>query len=126
MLSAIYISLLCFIYLFIYFEKQNMIDLKKSVGQNFCNVILLFLHKIGSVVFVNQQINLVSSNSKTCLRLLCNGYFRSLPIQYPSQSVPILSIYQNFSQKDIIKIALSKKALLQYLVLVYSSSESSE
>ena len=121
MLSAIYISLLCFIYLFIYFEKQNMIDLRTSVGQNFCNVI-----SFGSVVFVNQQINLVSSNSKTCLRLLCNGYFRSLPIQHPSQYVPILSIYQNFSQKDIIKIVLSKKALLQYLVLVYSSSESSE
>ena len=55
----IYASLLCFISFF--YRKKKIIALKKASGPKFCNIIFLFLPKIGSIESVDQQINLVSS-----------------------------------------------------------------
>ena len=44
---------------FSFFKKQN-IDFKKASWPEFCNIIFLFLLKIGSVGPVDQQINLAS------------------------------------------------------------------
>ena len=46
--------------MFFFFKKQKIIDLKKASWPKFCNIIFLFLLKIGSVGTVDQQINLVS------------------------------------------------------------------
>ena len=53
---VIYISLLCFVFFF--FKKQKIIDLKKSSWQKFCNIIFLFLLKIGLGRPIDEQINL--------------------------------------------------------------------
>ena len=48
---------------FLFFSKtQKIIDWKKASSPKFCNIIFLFLLKIGSVGPVVQQINLVSPN----------------------------------------------------------------
>ena len=48
-------------YFFCFFEKQKNIDFKKASWPKFCNIIFLFLLKIGSVCPVDQQINMFSS-----------------------------------------------------------------
>ena len=48
-------------YFFCFFEKQKNIDFKKASWPKFCNIIFLFLLKIGSVWPVDQQINMFSS-----------------------------------------------------------------
>ena len=61
MVLAIYVSLLCFIYFFQKAENDRL--KKKRVTQNYftqSDIIFLLLLKIGSVVPVDQQINLVS------------------------------------------------------------------
>ena len=55
----LFTSLLCFISSF--FKKQKMTDLKKASWPKFCNIIFLFLLKVGSVGPVDQQINFVLS-----------------------------------------------------------------
>ena len=47
-------------YLLIFLKNQKIIDLKKASWPKFCNIIFLFLLKIGSAGPVDQQINLVS------------------------------------------------------------------
>ena len=53
-----YISLHCFISSF--FQEAGNNRLKKSYLAKFCNIIFLFLLKVGSIGPVDQQINLVS------------------------------------------------------------------
>ena len=42
---------------YFFFKKQKIIDLKKVRWPKFCNIIFLFLIKVGSVGSVDQQIN---------------------------------------------------------------------
>ena len=55
---VICISLLCFISFF--FQKAENNRLKKVCWPKYCNIVILFLLKIGSVGPVGQQIHLVS------------------------------------------------------------------
>ena len=52
-----YLCLLCFISFF--FKKQKIMDLKKASCPTFCNIIFLFLLKVGSVGPVDRHINYV-------------------------------------------------------------------
>ena len=51
-------------YFSLFVKKQKIIDLKNASWPKFCNIIFLFLLKIGLVGPVDQQINLVSPNSQ--------------------------------------------------------------
>ena len=53
-----------FISFFLKKKKTENNRLKKSSWSKFCNIIFLFLLKIGSVGLVEQQINLVSSSKR--------------------------------------------------------------
>ena len=55
----IYISLLYFLPSF--FKKQKITDLKKACRSKFCNIIVLFFLKVGSVAQEGQHVNLVLS-----------------------------------------------------------------
>ena len=56
----------CVMFYFLsFFKKQKIIDLKKASWPKFCKIIFLILLKIGSFGPVDQQINLVSPNTKT-------------------------------------------------------------
>ena len=59
---VVYINLLCLflLLLIIIFQKAENKRLKKASWPKFCNIIFLFLLKIGSVGPADQQINLVS------------------------------------------------------------------
>ena len=57
---VIYISLLCFIPFFSFFEKAEHNRLKKARLPKVCNIIFWFLLKMGLVRSLDQQINLVS------------------------------------------------------------------
>ena len=57
--AYLYLPITMFYFLF-FFKKQIKIHLKKRSWPKCCNIIFLFLLKIGSVGPVDQQINLVS------------------------------------------------------------------
>ena len=58
----IYISLLCFISFFFFFQKaENNRFVKKTSWPKLCNIIFLFLLKIGLVRHVEQQINFITT-----------------------------------------------------------------
>ena len=59
-LSFGYLKKFVMFYFFFFFQKA---EIKKKPTGNFCNIIFLFLLKIGSVGPLDQQINLVSSNT---------------------------------------------------------------
>ena len=46
------------VFCFFFFKKQKIIDLKKSSWQKFCNIVFLFLLKIGLGRPIDEQINL--------------------------------------------------------------------
>ena len=56
-------------YFFFFFKKQRIINFKKASWLKFCNIMLLFLLKIGSVGPADQQINLVSPNEDSIINL---------------------------------------------------------
>ena len=62
------------------FKKQKIIDSKKASWPKFCNIIFLFLLKIGSVGPVEQQINLASSYTmrNIIVKIFCSAMLRSL------------------------------------------------
>ena len=53
----LYKFMFCF---FFFFQKAGNTRLKKASWPKFCNIIFLFLLKLGSVGPVDQQINLIS------------------------------------------------------------------
>ena len=53
-----------FFFLLFFFQKAYNNRLKKNSWPEFCNIIFLFLHNIGSFGPVDQQINLVSPYAK--------------------------------------------------------------
>ena len=53
-----------FVMFYFFFQKAENNRLKKASWSKFCNIIFIFLLKIGSVRPVNQQINLVSPNGR--------------------------------------------------------------
>ena len=61
-------------------KKQKIIDSKKASWPKFCNIIFLFLLKIGSVGPVEQQINLASSYTmrNIIVKIFCSAMLRSL------------------------------------------------
>ena len=67
----LFICLLCFISFF--FEKQKIINLKKSAGQNFV-ILFLFLLKVGSFGPRVQQINFVLPQV-FLLKFICNHFY---------------------------------------------------
>ena len=65
MLLKFVIYLICYVlFLFFLCKKQKTVNLKKARGPKFCNIIFLFLHKIGSVGPVDPHINLVSPKGR--------------------------------------------------------------
>ena len=66
MLLKFVIYLICYVLFlfFFFFKKQKTVDLKKARRLKFCNIIFLFLHKIGSVGPVDPQIDLVSPKGR--------------------------------------------------------------
>ena len=68
-------------YFFFFVKKQKIIGKNKASWPKFCNIIFLFLLKIGLVGPVDQQINLVSPHSISYLACGNKDHLKSCQTQ---------------------------------------------